>query len=1541
MGPDSGHGYGPGRPPSAGQTHLSHARPGAAGADADEAEIAGEAEIKVLTWSELADTVWLAAVTKDGPVPSSPSRHQRDNRDWPHPGTEGLTPGADPDGGSGELAREETTAQHDPGHSAANRDAGSREPEGAPGPALGPPVVQADRPAVQERLSAITPPLRFGRSAGPEGTRLGSAPVLHDELAIVRALRPVSRKVQSWREEDRVFDEEGTAERAAEDGLWVPVVKPGQVRWLDLTVIVDDSPTMAIWRHTVTALIALLERLAAFGTVQTCLLSHRYAHGDPVPVLRGGTRQAPVRSVAEITRTPGCQLALILTDGSSPVWRSGAMCSLLAGMGRRLPTALIHLLPQHLWHRTGPPLYRARLTTSGPMIPNSQWSVEWPDAWSDPAHYRILAEQAVPVPVLGLGSRWLGWWARLVTGATRGASSLIMAVGEHPGALTMPGSGAPPGDPIPEGISGRNWVNKYRGSASPQAFRLATLLAAVPVNLEVAQLIQAEFVPESDASHLAELLTSGLLQPVRTVPRVSPTGSRADAGGFITFDFDEEVRAALLSGAKRSETAAVIRTAAARAPGWPDAFGHLSEAIGAPDTTLDPEISTTTAPLVAIERIVMRALSGPYLSRAGRLADSLERLLSGQPDALLRSSSLVTTSDRENIMSDTAASSVPTHRAGDMERGGSAAAEGQVIHAPPTAAGAEPSAVPSVTQAAPFGLTAPDERPGEDIPSVWGNVPPRNPNFTGRQQFLDQLSQRLAAGGTTAVLPAALHGMGGIGKTQIAVEYIYRHLADYDLIWWVQAAQPAQIRASLTEMAQRLRLPGGAEANTAVPMVREALRIGKPFGRWLLIFDSAESPDTVRQFFPTNGPGEILITSRNPDWAGIARPLQLEVFKRAESKELLRRRGPEIDDAEADQLGERLGDLPLAIEQAAAWRSETGMPVREYLRLFDQKVAEILDTTAPPDYEVSVAAAWNVSFDELRKRNPAAHQLLQVCAFFSPEPIARSIFSGVRGISISPELDTALRDPMQLGRAIRDINRYGLAKIDHRHDTIQLHRLVQLVLTNRMTPQHRAEMRHGSHTLLANLDPNDPVPTAQWPRYQDILPHAYASGILDCEDRWVSQLVLNLMTFLYYWGDHEESAKLARQAVDKWSASKGEDDPQTLRAATNLGYYLWVLGRYAEAAEVNQRTLELHRRVSGDSSEETLTAQSAVATDLKAKGEFGSARDLSEDVYQKAKGLFGDDDPTTLLTAHRFAVSLRLAGEYQRARLLDEGTYRRRVEVLGYDNAETISTLNGLILDRREAGEYSWAHAEQEKVVERVRALFGDDKAVTLRRRAYLAVARRKDGDHEGALTLSGEVLNGFRLRYGDDDTDTMASAVGHSIDLRHAHDLDASRKLGEQTFDRYRKLLGEHHPHTLAAAVGVAVTLRLGGDAVGARQLDERSLAQLRTSLGPDHPHSIVCAVNLGSDLSALGEHEAATELLRETVERADKVLGADHPTTLAARTNLAIDLRALGHDTEANASFADVITRYRRVLGEAHPATIAVAGGARADCDIDPLPL
>ncbi|WP_235825808.1 NB-ARC domain-containing protein, partial [Candidatus Frankia alpina] len=216
------------------------------------------------------------------------------------------------------------------------------------------------------------------------------------------------------------------------------------------------------------------------------------------------------------------------------------------------------------------------------------------------------------------------------------------------------------------------------------------------------------------------------------------------------------------------------------------------------------------------------------------------------------------------------------------------------------------------------------------MPAVLGGaVPQRNPHFTGRDDSLRELHQRLGDG-TTAVLPEALYGMGGVGKSQLAVEYVYRYQSEYELIWWIPAERSAQIVQTLAGLAPSLRLDAGLEANTVVPAVREALRIGQPYRRWLLVFDNAEDPSRVAEYFPNPGAeGHVLVTSRDSRWAAVARPLEVAVFARFESRALLQRRDDTLTDDDADRLAQALGDLPLAIDQAATWRVETGMPVNE------------------------------------------------------------------------------------------------------------------------------------------------------------------------------------------------------------------------------------------------------------------------------------------------------------------------------------------------------------------------------------------------------------------------------------------------------------------------------------------------------------------------------------------------------------------------------------------------------------------------------------
>ncbi len=1364
----------------------------------------------------------------------------------------------------------------------------------------------------------------------------GKRTPLPDAAAFARALQPFKRKVRSRRPLDVELDEDRTAERAAETGSWLPVMTPSKVRWLDLSIVLDAAPSMSLWRPQVSAFVALLKRQGGFRSVQVRLLDTAksgYAEDGTViaPVLRGGTPDAPARGPAELLDPSGERVVLVVTDGVGDAWRRDLVSPLLSVWAKTMPVAVVHLLPQRLWSRGGLDVHRVFLSAAGSVVANAKLGVRLQDAWLDIEGALELIAESTVIPVLEFSPRWLAWWSDLVatgTGGERVAKGLL--VGDRPRAADRDTVVAKR-----EFGSAEERIRVFQAEASPPAYRLATLLAAIPVTVDTARTLQAELVASADSSHLTEVFGSGLLERIDDVAEWDTA----------TWDFSPGIRQILLRGARRSETASAIITAARNHAREGSALARLRDAVLDPDATPDPDITSAVEREVDLERVVMRALSGPYLSRADRLqrADPVQGVegteaTAGSPSVEKRipaterplparirlvSETMSQASDRTGTSSESIAPVQPVSSVPDVHS--------MVDVAPAIRKGVLSN----------IGAGKRHERhSGDQAPPVWGSVPPKNPNFTGRRELLDQLGERLGAG-TTAVLPAALHGMGGIGKTQMAVEYIYRHLADYDIVWWIQATEATQIRTSLTELAQHLKLPGCDEAITAIPAVREALRIGKPYARWLLVFDSAESPEVVRPFFPVNGPGEILVTSRNPDWAGIARPLELAVFEREESRELLRLRGPEITDEEADLLSDKLGDLPLAIAQAAAWHAETGMPVREYIRLFEEKVAEILDTSAPADYEVSVAAAWNVSFDELKKRNLSAHQLLQVCAFFAPEPISRSFFTGVRSISVAPDLDTALRDPMKLGRAVRDVNRFGLAKIDHRNDTLVLHRLVQLVLRERMNSQDRASLRHGAHVLLANLDPNDPTSPKQWPRYQEILPHVYSSEVIDCDDSWVRQLVLNLLSFLYQWGDHQAALELAERTVENWTRKHGEKDPQSLEALDKLGFYYWVLGRYREAAEVNERALRLCQEVYGADAEQTLNVEMSVAVDLKAKGDFAAARDLNWETYTKAKALFGDDDPITLGTAHDYVVSALLAGEYETAAEYAEQTYLRRVEVLGYDSPATIGTQVLLVISRRELGDYPWARVEGDRIAERARELFGEDAVGTLRRRHFQSVGCRKDGDHDFALRLSKEALDRFRIRYGESHPNAMACALGHSIDLRHAKDLPAARKLGEQVFDLYRASLGEEHPHTLGAALDLGVTLRLSGDPASALELDERSLEKLSSQLGVDHPHTIVCAINVASDKFALGRPDEALTMDTESLERSRRVLGENHPTTLAVQLNRALDLRELGHEQEAEALHADVLTRYRHALDSNHPATIAAARGVRADCDIDPSPL
>jgi len=824
-------------------------------------------------------------------------------------------------------------------------------------------------------------------------------------------------------------------------------------------------------------------------------------------------------------------------------------------------------------------------------------------------------------------------------------------------------------------------------------------------------------------------------------------------------------------------------------------------------------------------------------------------------------------------------------------------------------------------------------------------MPLRNPDFVGRQELLEQLRQRLAAPGedATAVLPEAFHGLGGVGKSQTVAEYIYRHSDEYDVVWWISAEHPTQIRNSFVELARKLDLSTAGDAENTRLAVLEALRRGEPYSRWILVFDNADRPDVITDFLPRGAgqTGHVVVTSRNAQWANVARTVEIDLFTRAESTELLRRRGGEISDVDADQLAEALGDLPLAIEQAATWRAQTGMPVPEYLGLLKKNRTELLQMGTASESQLPVAAAWNVSLSQLRQDHPEALALLEICAFFGPEPISRRLFSGVPNAQVPEALREALSDPIKLNSAIREISRYSLAKIDHRSNTLQLHRLVQAVLKNQVAEQDRADMRHIAHVLLVNGDPNDPDDAATWSRYAELLPHTITSNALHCQAKWVRGLLINLVRYLINIDDYESGRDLSREAWEIWRTDIGERDLQTLTMARHYGFILRRQQKFRQARELNQQTYRLMVEAYGENHEALLSVADAVALDLRGEGKFVEELAMRTDIYDRARDVLGSDDPTTLVYGLNLASCRRQVGDYFQARDLDEDIYRRRMITHGPDHQRTFQSLDAISIDLRECGLYVEACKMEEDKLDKQRELLGSDHLGTVGALRNLAVARRKAGDAAGALKLSTECYQRYGRRQGEMHLDTITSLMGMSVDMRQLGDLTKAREHGERCLQQYQRVYGADHPYVHIAGTNLSATLRLLGDADGARALNEKALGFYRSRFGPDHPSALVMATNLASDLAALGDTTTAHDMDTDTLDRSKRVLGDEHPSTLAVILNLSLDLTGLGRTEEAAEVHARALEGFRSQLGADHPATTAAIHKVRANCDTDTMQL
>jgi hypothetical protein len=814
------------------------------------------------------------------------------------------------------------------------------------------------------------------------------------------------------------------------------------------------------------------------------------------------------------------------------------------------------------------------------------------------------------------------------------------------------------------------------------------------------------------------------------------------------------------------------------------------------------------------------------------------------------------------------------------------------------------------------------------LPRVW-SVPPRNPAFTGRDGLLVAVREHLLAGDKAVV--QALHGMGGIGKTQLAAEYAHQFAGTYDMAWWIDAEQPGLIGQQFAALATALGITGpGAGIETVQPAVLAELR---QLGNWLLVFDNAQHPTDLAPWLPGGTTGHVLITTRTTGWQEIAAtPVEVDVFARPESLALLHHRLPDLTSGQAEELATELGDLPLAIAQAAGYLTDSQMPAAEYLHLLRTRTAHILAHGKPSSYPRPLAATIQLTSQHLTTDNPAAAALARLCALLAPEPIPLTLFTTPAATSLLPEpLATTAADPLAWRNLLAAVNRTALAYATTH--TLQMHRLTQAILRDQPT-QHDAtttyEMTVG---LLAANHPGDPGDPATWPAWGMLLPHILTTTIPPATTSLTAwELATDATRYLLRRGDALAAFDLAQNLHHYCEHHLGPDHPHTLTAAHYLAQAYTLQGRYQEAWQLDQTTLARRRAILGDDHPDTLASADSVAFDLTDLGEHQAAQELDEDTLARRRRVLGDDHPDTLASANNLAFGLRYLGDYPAARELFEDTLARSRRVLGDDHLGTLSVAHGLAVGLSELGDYQAARELAEDTLARKRRILGDDHPSTLTSAHHLSASLRDLGEYQAARELVEDTLARRRRVLGDDHPDTLFSAHGLAIYLHALGEYRAARELAENILARRRRVLGDDHPDTLWPANLLAASLRELGEYQAARELAEDTLARRRRILGDDHPHTLASASNLAASLRELGEYQAARELDEDTLARSRRILGEDHPDTLWPATNLAASLRELGEYQAARELDEDTLARRRRVLGDDHPGTLWSANSLAA---------
>ncbi len=789
------------------------------------------------------------------------------------------------------------------------------------------------------------------------------------------------------------------------------------------------------------------------------------------------------------------------------------------------------------------------------------------------------------------------------------------------------------------------------------------------------------------------------------------------------------------------------------------------------------------------------------------------------------------------------------------------------------------------------------------LPAFWSLPHPRNPFFTGREETLATLHAQLGPDQQIALTQSyALHGLGGIGKTQLALEYAYRYASEYSAVFWIGAETVEQVHASLLRIAERLDLPERVEIDQQ-RIVAAVQRWLETHGEWLLIWDNLEDLDLLQRYLPASRQGAFLLTTRRQTLGTVATLLELPPLSNEEGVTLLLRRArklssffPEaalsqqtpLDDpafAEAVELVQLLEGLPLALDQAGAYIEETGCSLADYLRRYHEQRQHVLARRGAHAgaHPASVATTLQLAAEQVERQHPAAADLLRASAFLHPEVIPEELF--VAGAAhLGPVLGPTVVDPYQFDLALAALRSASLLARHGETRTLSVHRLVQAVLQDQMEP---GETRLWSERVVRMVNAAFPEPTFETrAQCERCLAQALACvpllKVVGTNLPEVGELLYKTGSYLLMHGRYREAASLLEQALVLGEQQYGLDHPLLIPRLKRRAELFWKQGQYERAEPLLQRILAIggqHLEPEHPEIAETLNNLAAL---YHSQGKYAEAEPL-----------------------------------YQQALHLEE-------RQLGFEHLEIADTLSNLALLYGKQGKYEQAEPLYQRALRIQEQQLGPSHAKISYTLANLALLYWQQGKYEQAESLYQRALHIREQQLGPEHPDMSVSQSNLASLYQDQGKYEQAESLYQRALHIQEQQLHNEHPELARTCFGLASLYQDQGKYEQAEPLYQRALHIQQRQLNDEHPELARICFGLASLYQDQGKYEQAEPLYQRALHIQQRQLGPEHPDTANTLHGLAVFRHKQGELNEAIALAQRALTIRSQSLGDAHPKTV-----------------